>query len=72
MRTFRLAGLAGFLALAAAAGFAADEPRKPAHKSVGFDASLVDKTVKPCANFYQYACGGWLAANPIPPEDARS
>jgi putative endopeptidase len=24
----------------------------------------------PCVNFYQYACGGWMAANPIPPDES--
>jgi endothelin-converting enzyme/putative endopeptidase len=70
MRILRFAEVACLLALAAGAAFAADEPKKPASKAVGFDVSLVDKAVAPCANFYQYACGGWLAANPIPPEYA--
>ncbi|MDQ1558020.1 MAG: putative endopeptidase [Pyrinomonadaceae bacterium] len=26
----------------------------------------VDRNVAPCQDFYQYAVGGWLAANPIP------
>ncbi len=32
----------------------------------GYDLSNMDKSVKPCTDFYQYACGGWLAKNPIP------
>ena len=33
----------------------------------GFDVGLVDKSVKPCNDFFQFACGGWLAKNPVPP-----
>jgi endothelin-converting enzyme/putative endopeptidase len=31
----------------------------------------MDKTADPCADFYQYACGGWIKRNPIPPDQAR-
>jgi putative endopeptidase len=34
----------------------------------GFDTANLDKTCKPCDDFYQFAMGGWLKANPIPPE----
>jgi len=35
-----------------------------------FDLLAVDKTADPCVNFYQYACGNWLKANPIPADQA--
>jgi putative endopeptidase len=33
----------------------------------GFDTANLDKTCKPCDDFYQFAMGGWMKTNPIPP-----
>ncbi len=32
----------------------------------GFDINALDRTADPCGDFYQFACGGWMARNPIP------
>ncbi len=34
----------------------------------GFSRANLDPTCKPCNDFYQYAMGGWMKNNPIPPE----
>jgi putative endopeptidase len=31
------------------------------------DLAAMDRTADACVDFYQYACGGWMAAHPIPP-----
>lgn len=37
----------------------------------GIDRANLDPTTSPADNFYQYACGGWMKANPLSPEYSR-
>lgn len=35
-----------------------------------FDVERLDRSIDPCVNFYQYACNGWMRANPVPAQEA--
>src|SRR5262245_29986881 len=30
------------------------------------DTSALDRKADPCVDFYQFACGGWIASHPLP------
>jgi putative endopeptidase len=47
----------------AAAGVVADAPGY-----WGFDTKNLDRSCKPCDDFFEFAMGGWMKANPVPPE----
>ena len=56
--------LAAALLFIAASSVAADEPKLP--YTPGLDVTAMDRSADPCADFYQYSCGGWRKSNPIP------
>jgi len=67
MKTLLLPVILLSLVLAAPAnGQTPNEPGLPYTPSL--DVNSMDKSIDPCSNFYQYACGGWRKKNPIPPD----
>jgi putative endopeptidase len=48
------------------AGQSADGSPPSGAAAHGVDLTILDKTCKPCEDFYHYASGLWLAKNPVP------
>ena len=72
MRALHVVSLLVLVASSSSCAPRAKGPVAPATPvDVGIDETALDPTVKPCDDFFQYACGGWLARTEIPADRAQ-
>jgi putative endopeptidase len=47
---------------------AAAQTVKSSASASGIELDALDRRADPCNDFYQFACGGWIASHPLPPD----
>ena len=64
-------GLVALVVLAPCMALAQNTPLTALPYTPSLETKFIDRTVDPCVNFYQFACGQWNALNPIPADQPR-
>ncbi len=54
----------------AAVPIPSSQPLQKMPYSPSLDVTSMDRSADPCADFYQFSCGGWIRKNPIPPDQS--
>lgn len=70
MRSARFLSIAALLLPLVISPVLAQAPAPP-KSGGGFRMADLDPSTNACTDFFQYACGGWLKANPIPGDQSR-